>query len=154
MVCSELKTNSPTVFRLGIPQLRQGLPFLILSIDTFSSIGATTKDVVCKFVFFSFFFLDFFPLFLSSLFYSMAVRRTTSAKGTICRFCWRPEMHFEVTGRIQEFRSYHITLWKFLRQQTAQESWNKEVSATCPGEMECVETDQLSSQLYEGYRGA
>merc|ERR1712020_615515 len=35
------------------------------------------------FVFFPFFFLVLFPIFLSSLLYSMAVRRTTSAKGTI-----------------------------------------------------------------------
>ena len=76
--CSDLKTNSPTVFRLGIPHFKQGLPFFISSIDPFSSKGAIIKDIVCKvFVFFPFPNFLFYLVFLTSLF----VRRKRSLLG-------------------------------------------------------------------------
>ena len=72
----------PIVFRLGSTQLQRSLVLVFSSTTKLSFIGVTVKEVVCKpFVFFPFFF--FFSFFLSSLLNSMAVRRMTSAKGTI-----------------------------------------------------------------------
>ena len=78
-VIRQKQKNSPIVFRLGKLQSKLHCPVLSSSIAWIFSMGATVKEVVCAL--FGFFF--FFPFFLSSLLYSIAVRRITSAKGTI-----------------------------------------------------------------------
>ena len=78
-VIRQKQKNSPIVFRLGKLQSKLHCPVLSSSIAWIFSMGATVKEVVCTF--FGFFF--FFPFFFSSLLYSIAVRRITSAKGTI-----------------------------------------------------------------------
>ena len=78
--------HSPTVFRLGKPQLRQSLRLMVSLSTALSSIGATVKGVVWEcLVAISFSFVVLFPflLVLSFLLCSMAVRRITSVKGTI-----------------------------------------------------------------------